>query len=460
MAQALLIQPPLLLHGAFIDYPYFTGLGLWHAAAALREAGHEVTLLDAFALPTSSLLNERDEMIRLGVPWATFNARLPEERPDVVVIANSPWQRARPAAAELSRFVKTLKARWEGVTTVLADCDVGGMHTIAWDETFLDELGVDYGQRFEAEGVLPELVARVAAGEVPEQRVTAGVPQGDDLDALPLPAYDLVDVNAFHGFMSRVARAAHKQEIFDCTPPVMAIKTSRGCVYRCNFCTSNPWEREGHTGRRYRTLSPERLLEHLQLLRDQYEVRRVVVLDELVNVNQGHLDHLLDALEALDMRVDFPNGMRADRLTSEQVRRLAARTPKLSISAESATDRVANEVIGKRFDLEATRRVAHWGEKAGLPVVVHWMIGQPGEKRSEILTTLQTAWDLFEQTGARPLLQYATPILGTTLHRTVTERGLWTKREDRDIGPLFQGRPLRRSPGGDPGAGRRETSRR
>ena len=52
----------------------------------------------------------------------------------------------------------------------------------------------------------------------------AGRTEGDDLDALPLPAYDLVDVNAFHGFMSRVARAAHKQEIFDCTPPVMAIK--------------------------------------------------------------------------------------------------------------------------------------------------------------------------------------------------------------------------------------------
>ncbi|HAN30806.1 MAG TPA: hypothetical protein DCQ06_04345 [Myxococcales bacterium] len=451
LAQALLIQPPLLLHGAFIDYPYFTGLGLWHAAAAIRERGHAVTILDAFALPTSGLISEKSEMIRLGVPWATFEDRLPEEQPDVIVVANSPWQKARLASAELALFISELNARWPDVPTILADCDVGGMHTISWDVSFLDELGMDYGQRFEAEAVLPELIEQLAAGEVPDTRLVVGVPKGDDLDALPLPAYDLVNIDAFHGFMSRVSRANHKQEIFDCTPPVMAIKTSRGCIYKCNFCTSNPWEREGHTGRRYRMLSPQRLREHLTLLRDTYGIRRVVVLDELVNVNFSHLDHLLSALEELDMRVDFPNGMRADRLTSEQVRRLAVRTPKLSISAEAATERVANEVIGKRFDLEATRRVAHWGEKAGLPIVIHWMIGQPGEKRSEILQTLNTAWEIFEETGARPLLQYATPILGTMLHQTVTERGLWTEREDRDIGPLFQGQPcFQDKHGGDP----------
>jgi MoaA/NifB/PqqE/SkfB family radical SAM enzyme len=52
------------------------------------------------------------------------------------------------------------------------------------------------------------------------------------------------------------------------------------------------------------------------------------------------------------------------------------------------------------------------------------------------------AWRLFEAYGAVPLLQFATPILGTELHKTATANKLWTTREDRDIGPLFQGQPL------------------
>jgi MoaA/NifB/PqqE/SkfB family radical SAM enzyme len=71
------------------------------------------------------------------------------------------------------------------------------------------------------------------------------------------------------------------------------------------------------------------------------------------------------------------------------------------------------------------------------------MVGQPGETRREILTTLQHAWELFERFGARPLVQFATPIRGTALWKTVEERGLWTERPpDDDIGPLFQGRPV------------------
>ncbi len=446
MARVLLVQPPLLLHSDFIDYPYFAGAGLWQAAANLRERGHDVAIVDAFCLPNSNLLRERAGMIRLGVAWSTLLGRLPEQAPDVVVVGNSPWLRARAATAELRHFAGRLAQRWPDTPTVLADCDIGGMHFIAWAEPDLDECGLDFGCKYESERALANLVATLAAGDTPATRIALGVPDDTALDVLPLPAYDLVDFPAFQRFMQRVARAAHKAEIFACAPPIAAIKTSRGCVYSCNFCTSNAWARQGHGdgrvgGRNYRTYGPERLREHLLLLRDTYGVDRVVVLDELVNVNPRHFDSLLAALAELGMRADFPNGMRADRITREQITAMSKLTPVLSISAEAATERVANEIIGKRFDLDATVAVAKWCAEDGLPLVVHWMIGQPGETRAEIKTTVDTAWRLFEDHGARPLLQFATPIKGTALHKEVTDRQLWTRREDRDIGPLFQGRP-------------------
>ncbi len=444
MARTLLLQPPLLLHADFIDYPYFASLGLWQAAAGLRAAGHDVAVLDALCQPGSGLLRESNGLVRLGIPLSGFLAKLPAERPDVVVIAHCPWLRARPASAELARLAAHLQQRWPQVPVVLADCDVGGMHYIAWDTADLDEVGIAYGQQYEADAVLPELVALLARGEQPAQRITPGVPQGDDLDSLPFPAYDLIDMDAFQRFLGRVQAAGHKREIFSLAPPLLAWKTARGCAFRCNFCTSNAWSRSGHAGRMYRMHGAAYLEAHARLLRERYGIERLVTLDELANGQPAHLDAVLDVAEKLDLRLDFPNGMRADRLEQGQIRRLAQRVDTLSVSAESASDHVANAMIGKRIDLDATAHVANWCQQEGLRLCVHWMIGQPGETRAEIRQTLQAAWNLYETTGAEPLLQFATPILGTALHAEVTARNLWTSREDRDIGPLFQGKPVLR----------------
>ncbi len=441
VAQLLLIQPPLLLHAEFIDYPYFASAGLWQAAAELRVRGHDVQVLDAFCQATSGLIKESNGMIRLGIPLSGLTAKLPAQKPDAIVIGHSPWLRARAASAELRRLALHLHEKYQ-VPIILADCDIGGMHFIEWDEAVLDELGIDFGCKYDAEGALQLLISQVLSDQPPPQRIAEGAPQADVLDDLPLPAYDLIDVAFFQKFMGRVAQAKHKQEIFDCHPPVMAIKTSRGCVYRCNFCTSNPWSRAGLSGKMYRTYGHDKLHEHIEFLRTKHGVSRLVILDELVNVNSGHFDHLLDIAEEFQMRLDFPNGMRADRVTEIQVKRMAQVTDVLSISAESANERIANDVIGKKFDLAATERVARWCQQHGLKLVVHWMIGQPTETRVEILNTLQTAWNVYEHFGAQPLLQFATPILGTALHKTATQGNLWTSREDRDIGPMFQGKPV------------------
>lgn len=442
MARALLVQPPLLLHAAYIDYPYFASLGLWQAAAALRQAGHTVQVLDAFAQPSSSLLRERDGMIRLGIPLSGLLDKLPAEAPDVVVVGHSPWLRATAASDELMRLAKQLRGRYPQAVLVLADCDIGGMHYIEWGDREREELGFDYAVKYEADQALSSLINALQVGPPLPERLIQAAPGDENLDRLPLPAYDLIDMASFQRFMGRCAAARPKQEIFDLQPPLMALKTSRGCVYRCNFCTSNPWQRAGLEGKSYRRHQREYLMQHAQLLKERYGIRRWVVLDELVNAHPGHLTTLLDVADAHDLQLDFPNGMRADRLTQAEVARMAGRVAVLSISAESASERVANEVIGKRFDLEATERVARWSQAAGLRLVVHWMIGQPSETKAEILTTLQTAWRLFEAYGAVPLIQFATPILGTELHKTATAHKLWTTREDRDIGPLFQGQPL------------------
>src|SRR5688572_11093442 len=54
MGRVLIVYPPVTIARDWIDYPYFADLGAVQLAASLR-ASHEVSLVDAYALESSTL---------------------------------------------------------------------------------------------------------------------------------------------------------------------------------------------------------------------------------------------------------------------------------------------------------------------------------------------------------------------------------------------------------------------
>ena len=162
---------------------------------------------------------------------------------------------------------------------------------------------------------------------------------------------------------------------------------------------------------------------------------RLEVLDELVNVNERHWDALLDTVDALDVRFDVPNGMRADYLEPRHLTRMKGRVTTVSVSAESGVQRVVTEVVNKRLDLRAIVAAAEAAHAAGVPLMVHYIIGMPGETADEIRATLAFALDLYARFRAWPAVQFATPLPGTGL-----ARGRALPVVD-DWGPRFQQSP-------------------
>src|SRR5262249_30712862 len=69
------------------------------------------------------------------------------------------------------------------------------------------------------------------------------------------------------------------------------------------------------------------------------------------------------------------------------------------------------------------------------PLLVHFIVGLPGETRAEINRTLEFAAELAESYGVEPAVQFATPLPGTRLHREASRRGLPTAAAD--YGPRF-----------------------
>jgi MoaA/NifB/PqqE/SkfB family radical SAM enzyme len=175
--------------------------------------------------------------------------------------------------------------------------------------------------------------------------------------------------------------------------------------------------------------------EHLSALVGRHGATRIEVLDELLNVSERHFDAFLDAVTALDVAFDVPNGMRADYLDRRHFAAMRGRVATVSVSAESGVQRVVADVVGKQLDLAAITRAAEAAHAESVPLLVHFMIGLPGETAEEVNATLAFAMDLHDRFGAHPAVQFATPLPGTRLAegRTLPVVNDW--------GPMFQGAP-------------------
>lgn len=431
------VHPPLSVAPDFIDYPYFSDLGATQLAAVLRAGeGREVALVDAFALPGARLDWRPDGRARLGATVDDALRALDARGPyDAVVVALTPFHRPPARDDLLGALLAGVRARWPGAAVVLADCYQSGQHYV---EASGEAVRASYPEadawvKYEPEVTVPALLDALARGE----RID-GVHHGQSpasLDALPLPAWDLVDLDAHDRFRASViADLGRGAWAFPIDGRTLPLVTSRGCPFTCVHCSSNPGRAEG-APKTQRRLSIERLRDHLTTLARAHGATRVEVLDELVNVNERHFDGLLDAVESLDLRFDVPNGMRADYLEPSHLARMKGRVATVSVSAESGVQRVVTEVVQKRLDLDAIVRAAERAHAAGVPLMVHYIIGMPGESAEEINGTLQFAMDLYERFGAWPAVQYATPLPGTALAKG---RALPVVE---DWGPRFQKSP-------------------
>ena len=461
MSRVAIVFPPLDVARDFIDYPFFADLGAVQAAAVVRDRGHAVTLIDALAMPGASLdplapaadTNTKDAIsageVRLGAPPSAVLARVPDAT-DALVVALTPFHRPPSRDPLLASILAPLRARFPLAPIVLADLYQSGQHVVdAPSNAILAAYPeADALLRYEAEVDLVPLLDRLLAEGRPPRPFSAAGRDPSPLDEIPLPAWDLVDLEAYFRFHDDVVRLLGRPHwAFPITSRSAPILTSRGCPYRCAHCSSNPGSREGgeqiapKTQRRYSPAYLDRLLGMLA----RQGVRRVHLLDELVNVNERHFDAVLELLDRHGLAFEIPNGMRADYVLPRHLDLMKGRVTTLSVSAESGVQRVVSDVVGKDLDLGSIDRVAERAHEAGIPALVHFMIGLPGETKQEINATLEYALRLHEKTQAWPSVQFATPLPGTRLARLAEATGR-SLPVVRDYGPYFQRSPSIASP--------------
>src|SRR5438105_15281461 len=93
--------------------------------------------------------------------------------------------------------------------------------------------------------------------------------------------------------------------------PRAPIVTTRGCPYRCSYCSA-----PATAGRRLRVRSPEKVVDEMERLVKEYQVREIQIEDDNFTLNRGHAVAVCEELLRRNVKVNWslPNGVRIDRL--------------------------------------------------------------------------------------------------------------------------------------------------
>jgi radical SAM superfamily enzyme YgiQ (UPF0313 family) len=329
-------------------------LGLAYLAAVLRAAGHSVSIVDAEVYSLT-----RAELV----------ARLP---PDATLVGFTSttllWPSVRLTAAAVRRAMPR------------ATLVVGGPQVIAFPEDTLASSVFNAGVIGDGEATIVEIAARLAAHapitDVPgcvirdDQggiRVNGPARWVEDLDSLPLPAIDLLPVARYRSILAR--------------DPFVTMITSRGCPYRCTFCS------QIYTGPRLRTRSPAGIIVEMERAVKEYGAREIILFDETFGVKRDEALQLCALIRERGLTVRWSARTRIDVLDAELLSAMRrAGCYFLHLGIESGSQRVL-DLMQKRITLDEASRVVRMARELGFFVHGYFMLGYPGETRRETAAT-------------------------------------------------------------------------
>ena len=242
-----------------------------------------------------------------------------------------------------------------------------------------------------------------------------------NLDALPLPAWDLVDIETYrdrwlraHGYFS------------------MNMVTSRGCPFRCNWCA-----RPIH-GASYHARSPRSVAQEMLLLKRQYRPDQIWFADDIFALSHRWTVEFAEAVNVADAAIPFRMQSRCDLMTRDTVGALRnAGACEAWMGAESGAQHILDAMdkgITVREIYEARENLKRYDIRA----CFFLQFGYPGEGWPEIEETLR----MVRETKPDDIgVSVSYPLPGTAFHRMVSERiGVQANwRDSSDLAMLFRG---------------------
>jgi anaerobic magnesium-protoporphyrin IX monomethyl ester cyclase len=389
-------------------------LGTIYAAALCRAEGYNVSLFDTALESNTERLGEFVQ----------------KERPKYLVIYDDGFNYLTKMCLTVMReaaFDLAKRAKKFGCTVIICSSDAADHY-----EKYFP-FGVDYVIRGEGEITLlqllnalekrvdPVTIEGIVFRKFGQTVVTSPRAVLRELDTLPLPAWDLVNMNAYrkiwkkhHGYFS------------------INLATTRGCPFKCNWCAKPIY------GNRYNSRSTENVLDEIELLIKNYKPDHFWFCDDIFGLKPGWVQQFRDEAKARNIAFKYKIQSRVDLLLQEDtVEALAESGAEIVwVGAESGSQKIL-DAMDKGTTVEQIYTASELLRNHGVKCGFFLQFGYPGETQQDVQQTIDMLLQIMpDEIG----ISISYPLPGTKFFETVRhqlgEKQNWSDSDDLDM--MFQ----------------------
>lgn len=390
-------------------------LGTMYAAALMRKEGYKVALFD------TNLRND---------PYA-ITSQIATQRPSFLVIYDDGFNyltkmcltTMREACFEMIKIGKKHECQ-----IIVCSSD----STDHYDK-YLDA-GADYIIQGEGEITLKELISALRKKEPVtlingivfrdhEKTIKNGKrPVLRNLDELPLPAWDLADIDAYKAVWKQSNKAF-----------TLNIATTRGCPFKCNWCAKPIY------GNRYNSHSPQYIAQHIAYLKEHYEVTNFWMCDDIFGLKPNWVQEFNKELKTANLTISYYIQSRVDLLLKEDTIEALAQSGlrEVWVGAESGSQKIL-DAMDKQTKVEQIYEATKLLKKKGVKVAFFIQFGYLGETKEDIEKTVTMIKELVPDDIG---ISVSYPLPGTSFYDKVKDdlklKANWTDSDD--LAMMFQG---------------------
>jgi len=359
----------------------------------MREAGHTVALFDT---------NLRENPLEV-------RESLKKHQPDYFIIYDDGFNyltkmcltNMREAACIMAK-----EAKRSGCVVIMNSSDATDRY-----EHYLNN-GVDYVVRGEGEETLKILLENIGNAEnidglafkkgdrivVTRQRNVLR-----ELDSLPLPAWDLVDVELYKKTW------LSKSNYFS-----LNLATTRGCPFKCNWCAKPIY------GNRYNSRSPEHVVREIEFVLGNYSPDHFWMSDDIFGLKPGWIQEFRDLVKSKGLKFRYKIQSRVDLLLQENTIEALAESgaETVWVGAESGSQKIL-DAMDKGTTIKEIEEASILLRKKGIRAGFFLQFGYPGETREDIEKTIAMVLKLMpDEIG----ISVSYPLPGTKFYEKVKDQ--------------------------------------
>ena len=389
-------RSPAVTRSRTLYYPYW----LAYAVGVLEQKGFEVQFIDAPAMDIGE-----DEVIKKVVDYD----------PELLVV-DSTTASFYSDAAILGKIKKET-----GSVSIMV-----GTHVSATVEESLRSCeDIDGIARREYDYIIRDIAVKIKEGDdyhdvnglsyIKDGQATHNpdMPYIQNLDELPFVS------EVYH----RHFKECYRSYFYGANlHPIMVILSGRGCPFKCIYCVYP----QVMTGHRFRVRSPNNLVDELEYIKSTFpDVKDIFIEDDTFTINKKRVREICSEIIKRKLKITWSTNSRADvdHETLNLMKKAGCR--ELCVGFESGDQEVLDN-IGKKLKLDQQFAFMSGTKKAGIIVHGCFLVGNPGETRETLNSTLDLALKLNPDTAQfYPIMVYP----GTKAYEWADNQGFITTKK-------------------------------